>query len=628
MIGIRDTFTLALTKLRTRKIRLAITVVISGVLFGALTAGSLTSYGVFKSVDDFTKEGFGSRYVTQASTQGETFYNNKDITAQAMVLFNEQVARKKAEAKKLGIEYDPASDIKPIVEMDTPGGKQVFLAPEHLLAKQATQEYIVQHPLVGEADFQAAAKEYDAKAFYRNKWASIQNGNQVQILKDGKESFQDDLLSNKGNYDPNGLDSFTSQWGAMSDDLLKTFISPGESLATGADGSIPIVVPYSAAQKFLKLKELPGSATAEERLERLKYTRTNLKNTTYEACYRNQTSGSLIENAKMAQREIAANKNKKEYKKPSLQYGFPTEPCGTVPIIRDVRTADEKKLAAKQLQFAEMFGQPKPAQAKLKFRVVGMSPDVNLSNFSRIDQIFSSIVQSSLGSGWFMPDSQLRSNPIVAELFPDSLMGQPPTYYAEFSTGAQVQKFIDERSCFDYDFAKCREDGRPFSIGPYGSNSIAVASLKAKANKFLNVAGIGVIILAAVIMMGTVGRMIADSRRETAVFRAIGAKRRDISAIYILYTILLSLLIAAFALVTGFLIASYLNDRFSAQLTAQALVAYNAQDMSRVFTTFGVNALDIMRIIGCVILAGLISAIIPLMRNIRRSPIRDMRDEN
>ena len=62
--------------------------------------------------------------------------------------------------------------------------------------------------------------------------------------------------------------------------------------------------------------------------------------------------------------------------------------------------------------------------------------------------------------------------------------------------------------------------------------------------------------IAALIMMGMIGRVIGDSRRETAVFRAIGAKRNDIRAIYSTYTFFLSLGIVVATLVIGTAVAA------------------------------------------------------------------------
>jgi ABC-type antimicrobial peptide transport system permease subunit len=121
--------------------------------------------------------------------------------------------------------------------------------------------------------------------------------------------------------------------------------------------------------------------------------------------------------------------------------------------------------------------------------------------------------------------------------------------------------------------------------------------------------------------------MIADSRRETAVFRAIGAKRIDIAQVYVLYTILLALLICIFAISVGMVVAAVFQQKFSPAATVQALVAYNAQDLSRQFSLFYVYLPDMLRLVGLVFAASIISSFLPLLRNLRRNPIRDMRDD-
>ena len=128
-------------------------------------------------------------------------------------------------------------------------------------------------------------------------------------------------------------------------------------------------------------------------------------------------------------------------------------------------------------------------------------------------------------------------------------------------------------------------------------------------------------------MMGTVGRLIADSRRETAVFRAIGAKKLDIAQIYLLYTLLLALLVALFACAIGVIAALVTQHLFSATFTVQALVAYNSQNFNQTFHLFSFYWPDVLYLAGIAMATGLLSAALPLTRNLRRNPIRDMRDD-
>ena len=138
---------------------------------------------------------------------------------------------------------------------------------------------------------------------------------------------------------------------------------------------------------------------------------------------------------------------------------------------------------------------------------------------------------------------------------------------------------------------------------------------------------LAIVIIAALIMMGNVGKIIADSRRETAVFRALGAKRLDISQIYLTFTVLICAFITVMSLALGSLAAYFVHQRYTDELSVQAVLTYNAQDLHKQFSLFGVNPLYIGAIAGLVLIAGLLAASLPLLTNTRRNPIRDMRDD-
>lgn len=630
MIHTRDTITLALTKLRTRKIRLTITVIISSLLFSGLVAASLTARGVFKSVDSFTTEGFGNRYVAQGSAfVSYSVFQDPNVVARALAIQKDTIAAKKAAAKKLNIDYDPTTEQPAVSEFTNPdGSKQVSLNPANPAALQALKEYTDAHPLGTPQDFKNIAAPYHPIGFYQKTMFQPGQGATVQVLKSGQETYGQQQQAKGFNGPPSGLDTFVGTWSAMSDALLKPFTLPGENLSAGKDGSIPIVIPYSAAEQLLSLNTLPSSANANEQLARTKYVRSSIKDTTFAVCYRNTASEELINNALATQQQIEAHKTDKTYQKPSLIYGLPTTACGASPIIRDVRTAAEKKQAANQLTFDEQFGATPPAQQTLLFRVVGVVPDPSYTS-TTISQIINSIVQSSIGPGWYMPASQLDHNAVLASLFSSdgTFSFQMPTQYAEFSNPADEKNFMDKAGC-NSDPVTCVQKGKqPFILGPFGSNSLATSSLRKKFDQFFNLGAVAIALVAAVILMGTVGRMIADSRRETAVFRAIGAKRFDMARVYLLYTIFLSLIICVCALVVGVVASGVVQHKFSPIITVQALLAYNAQDLNRTFSLMHFSWPDLVKILGSIVLAGILSAIIPLFRNLRRNPIRDMRDD-
>jgi len=355
-------------------------------------------------------------------------------------------------------------------------------------------------------------------------------------------------------------------------------------------------------------------------------------------CYRNATSANLIEQANEAQAQADQNKTNKDYKQPDLVYGLPSQACGTVPVIRDARDSDQKTQDGKQEQFQEDFGKPVAAQATISFRVVGIVPDPVTQNAAGVNQIISSLVTSSLGGGWFTPLEAAQKQPLLSQFFDPTrgaLNGSRPVQYAEFNGSDQAEQFLSKANCTP-NFAaannadpleQCIKDGKPFTLMPFGSNSLAVQKIRGDFGLIFRLAALGVAVIGAIIMMGTVGRLIADSRRETAVFRAIGAKKLDIAQIYLLYTMLLALLIAAFACLIGVAAAAVAQHMFGGAFTVQALVAYNSSDLNQTFSLFSFYWPDVLYLAAIAVATGLLSAAFPLIRNLRRNPIRDMRDD-
>jgi hypothetical protein len=647
MIRFRDTVTLAVTKLRTRKVRLTITIIISGLLFAGLVGASMVARGAFHSINTFSKEGLGERYIVKgldvSSQAMPNFYSDPGVIDRAIAIQKDIVKRKTAEAKRLDIPYDAATEPPAFEEYSIPGGsKQRSVAFGTDAGKQAVKEYLAEHPSPGAELFEKNAAGYQPKATYRSLAFPFSTEGRLQVLKDGVETY--DQNSQKAG-PSKGLDSFPTTWAAMSKDLLKPFALDGQGLGVGSDGSMPIIVPYSAAEQLLGLQQLPATTGSSQKLARTKQVREKAKDITFTLCYRNSTSAGLIDSAISSAQEIERNKQNKDYKKPDLIYGLPERPCGPATITRDVRTAEQKKMEAKQEQFAQTFGKPTASETTVAFRVAGIVPDPPAQNAAGVDQIISSLVASSLGSGWYSPIEEVMQQPLLAGFFNDPLariMGEPPSYYAELPSAAQARAFIDQQTCtLDFSvFDKAPVDGeipnpakaclaedKYFELSPFGSNSLALESASKQFGTFFMLAALVVAAIGAIIMMGTVGRMIADSRRETAVFRAIGAKRLDIAQIYLLYTALLSIMISAFAVLGGLVAAMVTQRYFAEEITVQALVAYNARDLNQTFSLFGFYWPDLLFLTAIAIGIGLVSVAIPLIRNVRRNPIRDMRDD-
>ncbi|HEU4984277.1 MAG TPA: hypothetical protein VFT58_01445, partial [Nitrososphaera sp.] len=87
MIRLHDATMLALTKLRTRKVRLVVTIVVSGLLFSALAGASFVARGVMGGISGFSKEGLGDRYIVQAYPQANYgFSENPEVMERALAI--------------------------------------------------------------------------------------------------------------------------------------------------------------------------------------------------------------------------------------------------------------------------------------------------------------------------------------------------------------------------------------------------------------------------------------------------------------------------------------------------------------------------------------------------------------
>lgn len=139
-----------------------------------------------------------------------------------------------------------------------------------------------------------------------------------------------------------------------------------------------------------------------------------------------------------------------------------------------------------------------------------------------------------------------------------------PSALAEFGSARELKQFIAKENCKTDMMAggcdKKTNPYKPFQISSYGSNSAALDDAKSKVLKVASYIFIGIGIFAALILWFTMSRTISEGRRETAVFRAIGFKRSNITLVYVIYTLMLAVRIVIVSLVLG-LIGVVILDR-------------------------------------------------------------------
>ena len=627
MIRLSDAFTLAYTKLKTRKVRSIVTAAIASLLFSLLVVAILVITGVINSARNFTEGGLTERFVTSVVTfQNGDVGGSPKVQARAQQIHEQLIAEKTAEAKRLGIEYDPNSEPKPVEDF---GDGDRYLDMSSPAARQAAAEYVSEQPTVVESA-KKLAEPYNPIAVYETDYSQIDG--EATVMKDGKEILKRDDQP-VGPSDDGGLGA---GWVYMDQAVSESFLLPSEQLDRQKNRSaIPIIAPYNYVEKALGLEKLPRSASREDQLERIREVRSRASGVTFDVCYRNHASMQLVEQARQQGDEIKKNENNREYQKPSLIYGLPDPAtCGAAPIISDTRSAQEKDYASKLESFETKFNpESQPDQQKISFRVVGIAPgSPDYTTFNTVDGVISMVAGQSLQGLWVVPNHLYEQLPNKSDYEKFRLTSgsndnftNPGMYWVgqlvEFGSSEDARGFIDSMSC---ESAYCNQD----TIATYfGSNSALIDDITDGSRRVIEVAGLIIAGIAAIIMMGMVGRVITDSRRETAVFRAIGARRIDINAVYIIYTIMFALLIAAISLVIGLAVASWVDISWGDRATVSAQLAFAGAKDGEVFRLIGFSAPALLAAVGLILLAGLLSVALPLARNVRRSPLSDMRDD-
>ena len=136
MIGPLDTLTLASTKLRSKRILLTITIIVSGLLFGILAGAVLLATGVSNSVTNYFTTSLNGHYLVNVSPNvpsDVSFPSSLGLSntippatlAHLNDLQNQYVEKQKAVYKKYGVEFDPSS-ITPILKSSPFGEKDAL----------------------------------------------------------------------------------------------------------------------------------------------------------------------------------------------------------------------------------------------------------------------------------------------------------------------------------------------------------------------------------------------------------------------------------------------------------------------------------------------------------------------
>ena len=160
----------------------------------------------------------------------------------------------------------------------------------------------------------------------------------------------------------------------------------------------------------------------------------------------------------------------------------------------------------------------------------------------------------------------------------------------------------------------------------YGDITGSVQGIFDSAKDILKWVVIAMLIFVTLPMMSTMGKILADSQRETGVFRAIGARNKDITKIYATYSAILATLAFVVGVLIASIIAGILSAKYGKVLGAQLTEITGSANILRV-TLYGVSIVHWVVLYVLLLVSAVLGATIPVLRTLRKDPILAMRDE-
>jgi hypothetical protein len=310
-----------------------------------------------------------------------------------------------------------------------------------------------------------------------------------------------------------------------------------------------------------------------------------------------------------------------------------------VPLCADFDTAILKKIkvitddgAVADDTAKPLFPVPAlPAQITrvMQFKIAGFVPSQSqYGGGDIVSQILTSVSQLPAGSQLgVVPTEVVAASPELQAKDEGGINLYGPGYgtlLADFATRAQEKAFI-ATGCTGNQCGNPKNT-QPY-ITPFGSVSFALEGLFHSAFKFL-VIGVGVVMfIAALLLMFTISKVIADSTKEIAVFRSLGARRRDIAQIYYLYGLMLAVASLLLSVVLAAVGAKVASSMFAVRIAGAFVKTTGAYNIDIHASLLGINGLWLGGAAVALLLAALIGITIPILVSLRRKLITILREE-
>lgn len=600
-----DALTLAMTKRRAHKVRTAAVTLVSSLLFIVLFGAAIMLQGLIDSSRGYGSVGWNEHFLT--TVQPNVFGGSQTFDAHSQA---EREVIAELQKRKVQI----TDTLKESPEFLEEVGKRMQEKARKQTDSQMTK-------------YEQTLAQFNPSGVYHMQSAMNINPLNDVIAKDADPSLTDAIKqAQKQDVDMgrNMMDrSEAANLSTIEDGLLTEQLSTGQSMAWSPGQPYPIFVPYDT---LLKLSGKTRPQASAETIELYRSLIREYQGRTFQYCYRNETAQSQIQQAALYNQELVAQKDTvtKPIALPKCQ-ALDQQALKNADLLPDQQDLTLNPDGTKRLFPAEPA--VAPVTRTLTFKIVGFLPFATPSftgQTSILDSLFFTVGMPPYGfAPAVVPASIVERDTSLKSLFnATSDFPMPPVLFVDFETRTLQKEFL-KTSCVDME---CANGTKPM-ISTFGSLSVATESLA----DVMVTGGLYVVlvlsVIAGLIIMLSIGKVVADSSREIAVFRAIGAQRFDILQIYITY----GLMLAGSALVMAFLIAAGVALALSMEYADQVNLAFvrvlGAYESDIKLWFVGFNWLWLGAIAGALLVTSFIGVLLPTLNAVQGRLNNKMREE-
>lgn len=669
MIRLTDTATLAFAKLRTKRLLMLFSVLASGLLFSLTIASLIVISGIQESFNNFNQQSGGNSFLVYANpiipssvtrvSNGNTYFmgdaDSKRAHDEIVEQFNQYVDEQRQEAKELGIDFNADSITPPFLLWKNSGARSnTYIlnetSPFYQHLRQIRQKNFATTATNSISNLTEIAKKFNATAVYdaQKSVLSYQNAN---LVTNEVENYLElgQLKEFSGSSGINGeTDTRNAIISISNEPAIINYLSLTNDDQRRLDDHIPIMITPNEAQAMFGKKHdidiMPNDG--QDKVDWMVSLRNQISGETFEICHRNSAEMARI-NEFIRQNSVIERKDADgniiiDNSEPTIIYKQPAKACQLLEITEDRRSEQAKRSDENLIAFQKRKGtHVEPQVTRLKFQVVGILPIVSdnvtkSSTSQNLQELAQSLFTTNYNGAIIPYDlyQQSEAQKIYGKLIDElsgsnSILNQAgvKSGIIEFSSVSDTKAFLAQ-DCPGDEYDKNRQAcDFGFDLYPTGKNYLLYDTIQHNLSNVIKIAFAIIAVISGLILCLTMARVIVDSRRETAIFRALGAKRSDIIRVYGVYSLLIAGRVIFTAIIFTTIIVTIWQLMFSSSLTTLAKLSWNvfAQDLR--FNLFGFNLQWLALVLIAIVLITLTAILPPLIRNVRRNPINDMRDE-